>query len=240
VSGLAHYLEDEGLATVIVALVREHIVAMRPPRALWVPFELGRPFGPPANPQLQRRVLNEALALLDQDCAEPLLRDFSESAMYCEEDPDWHFPGTLDKTSLRAEVASLLPLWQRARDRSGRSSFGISGLTPASAVEFIERFYSSDPMPNPKGMATVSRARFAIDDIKLFYFEAAMAEGGHPSVRQLNDWFWEHTLAGACIREFQETSRTGNDSNLVAISESLVPAERTISFQRTRETNAPR
>ncbi len=41
-SGLAHYFEDKGLATVIISLVRKHTILIRPPRALWVPFELGR------------------------------------------------------------------------------------------------------------------------------------------------------------------------------------------------------
>jgi len=236
VSGLAHYFEDEGLATVIVALVREHIVSMRPPRALWVPFELGRPFGSPGKTGLQRRVLIEALALLDQDCPDPLLRNFSESAVNTaidsEDDADWRFPGTLENDSLRAEVISVLPILKLARERIGRSSFGISGLTPESAVEFIERYHSQAPMQNPKGMARVSRARFAIDDIKAFYFEAALAEGGHPSVRQLHDWFWDHTLAGALILEFQEMARISEDSNLQLIADSLVPGERTISFLR--------
>jgi len=236
VSGLAHYFEDEGLATVIVALVREHIVSMRPPRALWVPFELGRPFGPPGNAALQSRVLREALALLDQDCPDPLLQDFSESAIDPEDDADWRFPGTLDNDSLRAEVTSALPVWQQARERIGRSSCGISGLTPVSAVEFIERYHTAQPMQiskdMAKGMARVSRARFAIDDIKAFYLEAAMAAGGHPSALQLRDWFWDHTLAGALIREFQEAARVSEDKNLAMISFSLVPAERTISFLR--------
>ena len=231
-SGLAHYFEDEGLATVIVALVREHIVAMRPPRALWVPFELGRPFGPPGKSDLQRRVLSEALALLDQDFSNPLLRDFSESEIGPEDDLDWRFPVTPKIDSARAEVAALLPVWQRARARIGRSSYGISGLTPESAIEFVERYHSPRPVPNPRGMARVSRVRFAIDDIKAFYFEAAMAEGGHPSSRQLHDWLWGHTLAGALILEFQEIGRFSEDSSLQTISESLVPAERTLSFQR--------
>ena len=235
-SGLAHYFEAEGLATVVVALVREHVVSMRPPRALWVPFELGRPFGPPGDADLQRQVLSEALALLDQDCAQPLLRDFSETVFDPEEDADWRFPGTLDKDNPRAEAASVSPVWRLARERIGRSSCGISGLTPESAVEFIERYHSSQPMQISKGMAKgmgrVSRARFAIDDIKAFYFEAAMAEGGHPSSRQLHDWFWGHTLAGALILEFQEMGRVSEDSNLRMIAGSLVPAERTISFQR--------
>ena len=235
-SGLAHYFEAEGLATVIVALVREHIVSMRPPRALWVPFELGRPFGPPGNARLQRRVLSEALALIDQDHPGPLLRDFSDALIETVDDADWRFPGILNDASPCAEAAGVLPVWQLARTRLGRSSYGISGLTPEAAVEFIERYHSPEPMQisksMAKGMAKVSRARFAIDDIKAFYLEAAMAEGGHPSARQLLDWFWGDTLAGALIREFQETARVSEDGNLELIADSLVPGERTISFLR--------
>lgn len=228
-SGLAHYLEDEGLATVIVALVREHIVSMRPPRALWIPFELGRPFGAPGNADLQRRVLRASLALLDKPATGPLLEDFNEG-FAADDDSDWRFPGTLDNSNLLAEAASIMPIWQIARERLGRTTVGISGLTPALAVEFIERFHSVEPMPNPRGMAAVSRARFAVDDIKAFYFEAALAEGGHPSSRQLHDWLWNETLAGALLRDFQERARVSDDKNMRLIASSLVPAERCYWF----------
>jgi len=75
-------------------------------------------------------------------------------------------------------------------------------------------------------MATISRARFAIDDIKVFYLEAATANEGHPSSHQLLEWFWEQTLAGVMIREFQERARVSKDGNLKLIANSLVPAER--------------
>jgi hypothetical protein len=225
VSGLAHYLEDEGLATVIVALVREHIVSMRPPRALWIPFELGRPFGAPGNADLQRRVLRTALALLDKPATGPLLEEFSEEVP-AGDDPDWYFPGTLDNTDVLAEAASIKPIWQIARERLARTTVGISGLAPEVAVEYIERFHSADPLPNPRGMAPVSRARFAVDDIKAFYFEAALAQGGHPSTLQLHEWFWNETLAGVLLREFQERARVSDDKNLRLIASSLVPAER--------------
>ena len=224
-SGLAHYLEDEGLATVIVALVREHIVSMRPPRALWIPFELGRPFGPPGNADLQRRVLRAALGLLDKPTTAALLEEFSEAAS-AEDDSDWRFPGTLDSTGVLAEAASVMPIWNKARERLERTTVGISGLAPDAALEFIERFHSADPMQNPRGMAPVSRARFAADDIKAFYFEAALAQAGHPSTRQLQEWFWNGTLAGALLREFQEQARVSDDKNLRLIASSLVPAER--------------
>ena len=48
---------------------------MQPPRALYVPFELGRPFGLPNNPQMQRRVLIEALELLKRTDG-PFIKDF--------------------------------------------------------------------------------------------------------------------------------------------------------------------
>jgi len=233
VSGLAHYFEDEGLATVIVALVREHIVSMRPPRALWIPFELGRPFGAPDNVDLQRRVLHTALSLLDKAVTTPLLEDFDEATLAdggADGDDRWRYPGILDTSGVLAEAASIMPIWQLARARLGKTTFGISGLTPETAVEYIERFHSVDSMPNPKGMAPVSRARFAIDDIKLFYFEAALAEGGHPSTQQLHEWFWNGTLAGALLRDFQERARTSDDKNLRLIASSLVPAERTDWF----------
>ena len=229
-SGLAHYFEDEGLATVIVALIREHIVSMRPPRALWVPFELGRPFGAPGDAGLQRRVLQAALDLLDRDAAKPLLLDYDEEAPYAAGDPDWRSPEGLDSSSALAEAASLLPIWQRACKRSGRSTVGLSGLQPLAAVEFIERFHDDEPMPNPKGMAPVSRARFAIDDIKAFYLEAAVANGGHPSTLQLNDWLWGETLTGRLLLDFQHRALGAGDKNLNLIAGSLVPAERSIAF----------
>lgn len=228
-SGLAHYLEDEGLSTVVVALVREHVVKMSPPRALWVPFEMGRPFATPNNIDLQRRVLKAALSLLDAPDTQPLLQDFTEETGDLD-DSNWTFPAMLSAESVIAEAKSILPTWHKAQSRISKTTVGISGLSPETVVEFIDRYFSSDPMPNPKGMALVSRARFAIDDIKLIYFESAFANGDQPSSHQLNEWFWKHTLAGRMILDFQEAARIGDDKNLRLISGSLVPPERTYEY----------
>lgn len=229
-SGLAHYLEDEGLSTVVVALVREHVVKMSPPRAIWVPYEMGRPFATPNDVELQQRVLKAAFALLDAPGPQPLLKDFPEEASHRDGDSNWAFPGALDAESVMAETSTVLPIWQQAQTRSGRTVVGVSGLSPEAAVEYIARYHSPDPMPNPKGMAPVSRARFAIDDIKTFYFEAALAKGGWPSSCQLNQWFWKRTLAGKMILDFQETARLAEDKNLRLIAGSLVPPERTYEY----------
>ena len=229
-SGLAHFLEDEGLSTVVVALVREHVVKMSPPRAIWVPFEMGRPFATPDDVGLQQRVLNAALSLLDDPTSEPLLKDFVEEASEQQGDLNWSFPGKLDADSAIDEASIVLPIWHKAQTRFNKTTFGISGLTPEAAVEFVDRYLSPDPMPNPKGLAPVSRVRFAIDDIKVFYFEAALANGGQPSSDQLNDWFWKQTLAGKMILDFQDAIRLGDDKNLRLISSSLIPPERTYEY----------
>ena len=44
-SALSYYLEREGIMTTGISLVRENTASMRPPRALWVSFPLGRPLG---------------------------------------------------------------------------------------------------------------------------------------------------------------------------------------------------
>jgi len=65
VSALGHYLEEEGIPTVAISLIRAQTENTKPPRALWVPFELGRPLGPPSDPAFQKRVILAALRLLE-------------------------------------------------------------------------------------------------------------------------------------------------------------------------------
>ena len=76
---LGHFIEREGVPTAQISLIREQTAAIRPPRALWVPFMLGRPFGAPNAPDFQRKVLRALLALFERS-AGPVLEDFPEDA----------------------------------------------------------------------------------------------------------------------------------------------------------------
>ena len=76
---MGHYFEVEGLPTAQISLVRKHTVVIQPPRALWVPFDLGRPFGTPGEAAFQRRVISAALALFERESG-PVLEDFPEDA----------------------------------------------------------------------------------------------------------------------------------------------------------------
>jgi hypothetical protein len=53
------------LATTQISLIKEHTLQVKPPRALWVPFELGRPLGVPNDAAWQTRVLQSALELIE-------------------------------------------------------------------------------------------------------------------------------------------------------------------------------
>ncbi len=59
--------------------MRENTEQMRPPRFLWVSFELGRPLGVPGDAAFQRRVLLAAPRLLEAECG-PVLEDFPHDA----------------------------------------------------------------------------------------------------------------------------------------------------------------
>ena len=58
-----------------ISLVRENTESMRPPRALWVPFPLGRPLGKADDPRFQHKVISHALGLLNRSEG-PVLDDF--------------------------------------------------------------------------------------------------------------------------------------------------------------------
>jgi hypothetical protein len=74
VSLVAAELERQGIATVVLQALRRVAEAVRPPRALVVPFPYGYPLGRPDDPALQHRVIEAALGLLeDPGLAPPAL-----------------------------------------------------------------------------------------------------------------------------------------------------------------------
>ena len=91
-SALGHYLEEEGIPTVAISLIRPQTEKTKPPRALWVPFELGRPFGPPSDAAFQKRVILAALRLLERERGPVVIEDFPEDDPRERPDPEWRPP----------------------------------------------------------------------------------------------------------------------------------------------------
>lgn len=75
---IAAELERCGISTVCVVLLRSIAEAVRPPRALAVPFRHGYPLNAPNDSASQRGVVEAALGLLTMTgTAGPLLKDFA-------------------------------------------------------------------------------------------------------------------------------------------------------------------
>ena len=77
VSLVAAALEQQGLSTVVVQVLRMVTEKVRPPRALWVPFRHGYPLDSPNDPDKQRAVITAALNLLaDKNLKPPAIADY--------------------------------------------------------------------------------------------------------------------------------------------------------------------
>ncbi|MBI3790638.1 MAG: hypothetical protein HY275_07145 [Gemmatimonadetes bacterium] len=73
-------MEEAGIPTAAIALVRSVAERLAAPRMLAVPFRFGQPLGEPGDATGQRAVLRALLALLDDDGPGPVLRDYQPSA----------------------------------------------------------------------------------------------------------------------------------------------------------------
>ncbi len=70
-------IEKAGIPTVSVSLLLEVTRKVRPPRVVFADFPLGYPLGEPHNPELQKRIIRAALALLNRKVDKPLIVDFA-------------------------------------------------------------------------------------------------------------------------------------------------------------------
>ena len=232
-SALGHYLEEEGIATVAISLIRPQTEHTRPPRALWVPFELGRPFGPPGDRAFQLRVVRAALGLLARAEGPVVIEDFRDDDPRTAPDPAWLPPalpvgdGSL-AARLMAEIAALRGAHDRWVAERGRTTVGLSGLPIADCGRIVAGWLGGDMPPSPReGISAVLMLRFAADDLKAYCLEAAASGPARPSSRQLGDWLWNQTAAGAAMRALRTLGLASDDTRIQAVlGNFMVPAVR--------------
>jgi hypothetical protein len=112
-------IEAQDVSTICLSLYRPFTEAAKPPRALWVPFPFGRPFGAPNNKAIQRKVIHAALKLLRRERG-PVLEELALSA---EED---HFD---------------------ARHQTAGTSCGPTGCNFEAALSSPDDEQSAPPIP---------------------------------------------------------------------------------------------
>jgi hypothetical protein len=201
-------------------LVREHTEVVRPPRALWVTFELGRPLGLPDDPPFQRRVVKAALDLLAHTDG-TLIADHDEHVREPADFSGWACPITLSPTavdSLAAEVDRLAPWYDRAVAKRGRTTVGISGLDMAAAGALVAQAREG---PLPPALAL----KRAIDDLKAYYLEAASAFPDPGPDKARHAWFWGETrLAKALLTLQPKLAASADPQHKILANLTMIPA----------------
>ena len=237
-SALGHYLEEEGIATVAVVLIRPQAENTKPPRALWVPFELGRPFGPPNDPEFQKRVLQAALNMLVEEGGPVRIVDFPDDDPRSRPDPTWRPPfvpaaltnGDAESLASRmeAEILLLQGAHRRWMEQHGRTTIGVSGIAVGDCARYVADWLCGKPPRSPRdGFSPPLILRFAVDDLKAYGLEAAAVGPAKPSSRQLTDWFWNETATGAAIHALRRVLLRHEDERLrLIVSSFIVPAAR--------------
>ena len=235
-SALGHYLEQEGLATTGISLIREHTEKMRPPRALWVTFELGRPLGVPDDPDFQRRVLLATLKLLERTDG-PLIEAFPDPAPEPADFSGWAcpLPGVAAQpaepedigAALVREIAQLEPWYDRAVAAHGRTTVGVLGLPPVETGRFLAGLHDGSVESPVAGVPVGDAFRRGCEDLKAYYLEAASAFPGAGTGRERADWLWNETVLATAFRSLRTVLQKSENAGLAtAAVRTLVPAVR--------------
>ena len=231
---LGHYIEREGVPTAQISLIREQTAAIRPPRALWVPFLLGRPFGAPNEPDFQRRVLRNLLSLFERS-AGPVLEDFPDDAPASDEqETGFACPVSFASTkpesdglarAMHDEIAQLAPWYDLARRRRGRTTVGVFGATVEEAAGYVASYLDGATKPPPvPGWSAGMAVKRACDDLKAYYYEAVAAQPGNLEPKAIEKWFWRETSAAQAFLAIRQICLKSDDESLKPLGKlSLIP-----------------
>jgi hypothetical protein len=222
-----------------ISLIRAHTEAIKPPRALWVPFELGRPLGTPNNIRFQSRVLLALLKLFEAPEG-PLLEDFpdiapesgdEETVLACPVDFTQAAAETENTDHLRSafhrEITAMRPWYDMAVAKRKRTTVGVSGIELENLGDFIYTFIKGPQPKNPReDMAVAFTLKLAIEDLRSYYIEGVTVQPGQEgaSSKMLKDWFWNETMAGKVLLEVVKACKKSPDKDMNIVgSHYIVP-----------------
>ena len=235
------------MATTQISLIRIHTERTQPPRALWVPFELGRPLGVPNDAAFQKRVLAAAFDLLDAPSG-PVLVDYPEDVpdgatdldaeamegMVCPIDwpasPDASAPVSEMEGALRREIQSLAPWYDLAVRTRGRTTVGPSGLSIEDAAIFFAAFLEDQSAPAPRDdMSKGGVLKLAYEDMKAYYGESITAQPGYHTSQRVEDWLFNETVFGKMLWRLRDICRASDVEDYQVLGRNSIVPDRQIN-----------
>lgn len=223
--------------------MRLHTEKIKPPRALWVPFELGRPLGQPNDADFQKRVLRACLGLLDA-AAGPVLEDYPEdvpaeariddmTGMVCPIDlPPLPSDDSAQAQSLLAEIGRMAPWYEMAVGQRKRTTVGISALDIPDAARFVADFIDDPSTPSPRDDLEIGvMLKFACEDLKAFYSEAMSAQPSMSSSLAVEHWLWNETALGKALWQLRERNTDNADTYTRYFAQRTLIPDRQIHYK---------
>ena len=236
---LAHYFEKHDIASIAISLIRLTAEKIAPPRSLWVPFDLGRPFGKPNDSKTQRDVVEQALSLLNKGDV-PVLEDFpdqfadsdeNEQVLSCPVSFSPQSDDTNDSKTLfaeaTAELSAMAPWYELAKKSNRGTTVDKNPQTFPDTVSLIQKVIQNGFNESPDSTQPLTEIlRLATNDLKAYMTEGASAWPGSPSVKGLADWFWEESKTGEMLQELRGFCLTQDEEEFKRLGFLLVPVER--------------
>ena len=244
--GLANFIERAGVATTSISLIREHSEAVGPPRALWVPFPLGRPLGVAGDNAFQPGITCRAQLVGDGDFTRNrgLSRRGSEHGRARRMGLSGQLRAAQAPTleqRLRMEIARLNPWAEETRRARGRTLIGASGgstetLDAIAAVLAyvadggdVHQLPKTDGDGQPIDVAWWHTMPFLLrhlaEDLRIHYQEAVAAQpgGGQPTHRELTQWIFSQTVLGETLTKVGETITATGERRLLTLRGHIIP-----------------
>ena len=226
-SAIAYFLEEAGIATTGISLVRENTEALRPPRFLWVTFPLGRPLGKPNDAAFQHRVIAAALELLERPSG-PVLEDFAEDAPEVALEDHPTCPVTFARPALDAatwatrlanELLLLRPWYDASLRRRQRTTVGVAGRSIDTLAAELAALLDGE-LPEPLDMRAL---KHGVEDLKAYYQESLTAQPGDRSWQEVQRTFWQETQLGEALKRLDQLLRAHPSPQLRAFTRILAP-----------------
>ena len=134
------------------------------------------------------------------------------------------------RAALQREISKLRTWYDLAITRRGRTTVGVSRLTPEEMGTFIGAFLDGQALPNPRADVPLAALfRYAVEDLKAYYCEALAAQPGYSTVDSttLADWFWRDTTAGRVLFAVHEVCKQSAIPGMqVVVAGLLIPRAR--------------
>ncbi|MBJ27790.1 MAG: hypothetical protein CL776_03185 [Chloroflexi bacterium] len=228
---ISRVLEEFGISTVGIALVKEHALRVKVPRALAVPFPFGHALGKPGDPEYQLSVINACLSLLEQ-ATEPTIADWTTSGVVSAPLIQYSaIKNTIDvATDPANEITKLRHYYERRLVKvNGRTSVGLSGIDQRKfrkVVRFLDAYSAGsetiDLPERPMGVSKHQYVRYLVDDLKAFYYEAFIEMTDGNAGENPHDWFWSSTSIANLINQVAQFLDASENPEIKAIAFGIV------------------